>query len=97
VGTASRLASTGAAHELATSELVWSIERLAGSLGPGWQVDPAVVDINTVLRTPNNQAAGTGIVLDSSGVVLTNNHVISGATSITVTDIGDNQTYPQCR
>jgi S1-C subfamily serine protease len=58
------------------------------------KVDPAVVDINTVLRTPNNQAAGTGIVLDSSGVVLTNNHVISGATSITVTDIGNNQTYP---
>jgi S1-C subfamily serine protease len=58
------------------------------------KVDPAVVDINTVLSTPNNQAAGTGVVLDPSGVVLTNNHVISGATSITVTDIGNSQTYP---
>jgi S1-C subfamily serine protease len=58
------------------------------------KVNPAVVDINTQLNTPNAQAAGTGIVLDSSGVVLTNNHVISGATSITATDIGTSQTYP---
>jgi S1-C subfamily serine protease len=52
------------------------------------------VDINTRLSKPNVQAAGTGIVLDPSGHVLTNNHVINGATSITVTDIGNGQTYP---
>ncbi|MGH3765973.1 MAG: S1C family serine protease [Pseudonocardiaceae bacterium] len=57
-------------------------------------VDPALVDINTELGSPNDRAAGTGIVLDSSGVVLTNNHVISGATSISATDIGNHQTYP---
>ncbi len=33
-------------------------------------------------------------MLSSSGHVLTNNHVINGATSITVTDIGNGQTYP---
>jgi S1-C subfamily serine protease len=53
-----------------------------------------LVDINTRLSKPNLQAAGTGIVLSSSGHVLTNNHVINGATSITVTDIGNGQTYP---
>jgi S1-C subfamily serine protease len=58
------------------------------------KVNPAVVDINSQLSTPNAQAAGTGIVLDSSGVVLTNNHVINGATSITATDIGTSQSYP---
>jgi S1-C subfamily serine protease len=58
------------------------------------KVDPGLVDINTQLGNPNAQAAGTGIVLDSSGEVLTNNHVISGATSINVTDIGNGQTYP---
>ena len=60
----------------------------------GAKVDPGLVDINTELGSPNAQAAGTGIVLDASGEVLTNNHVISGATSITVTDIGTSQTYP---
>lgn len=58
------------------------------------KVDPGLVDINTQLSHPNAQAAGTGIVLDSSGVVLTNNHVISGATTINVTDIGNGETYP---
>ncbi len=33
-----------------------------------------------------SQAAGTGMVLTSDGTVLTNNHVIQGATSISVTD-----------
>ena len=47
------------------------------------QVDPGVVDVDTTLA--QGAAAGTGMVLSSSGVVLTNNHVINGATSITVT------------
>jgi len=38
-------------------------------------------------------AAATGMVLSSSGLVLTNNHVIDGATSIRATDIGNNRTY----
>ena len=33
------------------------------------------------------------MVLNSSGDVLTNNHVIDGATSISVTDVGNGQTY----
>jgi S1-C subfamily serine protease len=58
------------------------------------RVDPALVDINTQLGYRNVEGAGTGIVLSSSGEVLTNNHVISGATNISVTDVGNGQTYP---
>ena len=57
------------------------------------KVDPALVDINTVLGDQNGEAAGTGIVIKSDGVVLTNNHVVAGATSITVTDIGNSKQY----
>ena len=57
------------------------------------KVDPALVDINTVLGLQNAEAAGTGVVLTSGGEVLTNNHVVEGATSIKVTDIGNGQTY----
>jgi S1-C subfamily serine protease len=57
-------------------------------------VSPALVDINTTLSYQGGEAAGTGIVLSSDGVVLTNNHVIEGATSITVTDIGNGKSYP---
>jgi S1-C subfamily serine protease len=57
-------------------------------------VDPAVVDVNTVLKYENGQAAGTGIVLTSTGEILTNNHVIRGATNVKVTDVGNGKTYP---
>jgi S1-C subfamily serine protease len=43
-----------------------------------------VVVINTNLSYANASAAGTGMVITSSGEVLTNNHVIRGATSLTV-------------
>lgn len=52
------------------------------------------MDINTRLGYRNIDAAGTGIVLSSTGEVLTNNHVINGATSINVTDVGNGRTYP---
>jgi S1-C subfamily serine protease len=56
-------------------------------------VNPGLVDINTTLSYQGEQAAGTGMVLTSNGEVLTNNHVIDGATSISVTDIGNGKTY----
>jgi len=57
------------------------------------KVDPGLVDINTVLSYQSAEAAGTGIVLTSNGEILTNNHVVEGATSIKVTDIGNGKTY----
>jgi S1-C subfamily serine protease len=45
-------------------------------------VDPAVVDITLALD--GGEAAGTGMVLTPSGLVLTNNHVINGSTKISV-------------
>jgi len=57
------------------------------------KVDPGLVDINTNLGYQNAQAAGTGMVLTADGEVLTNNHVIQGATSISATDVGNGKTY----
>jgi S1-C subfamily serine protease len=51
------------------------------------------VDVNTTLGYEAEEAAGTGIVLTSTGEVLTNNHVIDGATSISVTDVGNGRVY----
>ncbi len=71
----------------------------SGSSGPSdasaiaAKVDPGLVDINTTVGYAGEQAAGTGIVLSSNGVVLTNNHVIDGATKISVTDVGNQKTY----
>jgi S1-C subfamily serine protease len=57
------------------------------------KVAPGVVDINTELGFGSGAAAGTGVVVTPSGEVLTNNHVINGATSIKVTIVATGRTY----
>jgi S1-C subfamily serine protease len=55
------------------------------------RVEPAIVDINTTLG--NGQAAGTGMIISSTGEILTNNHVVTGSNSISVTVQGRSQQY----
>lgn len=65
---------------------------LPPSVSPGAELDiqqllnatqPSVVSINT--DSSAGQAAGTGFVIDSGGLILTNAHVIAGADEISVT------------
>jgi S1-C subfamily serine protease len=57
------------------------------------RVKPGVVIINTTLQYASEAAAGTGMVLNPDGLVLTNNHVIQDSTSITATAPGTGKTY----
>lgn len=52
-----------------------------------------VVVIDTKLAYQGERAAGTGMVLTSSGEVLTNNHVIKGATAIRIVVPGTGHSY----
>jgi S1-C subfamily serine protease len=52
-----------------------------------------IVVIDTNLRYQGGRAAGTGMVLTASGEVLTNNHVVTGATSIRVVVPGTKRSY----
>jgi S1-C subfamily serine protease len=52
-----------------------------------------VVIVNTDLALEQASAAGTGIVLTRDGQVMTNNHVIAGATTIKVTIPATHRTY----
>jgi S1-C subfamily serine protease len=54
---------------------------------------PGIVAIQTNVHFQRSTWWGTGIVLTSSGAILTNNHVIRGASSITVTDHDNGHTY----
>jgi S1-C subfamily serine protease len=58
------------------------------------KVKPGLVDITSMLKYASETAEGTGMILSPSGLVLTNNHVIDGATEIRVS-LADNaqQTY----
>ncbi|WP_373692533.1 S1C family serine protease [[Mycobacterium] kokjensenii] len=57
------------------------------------QVGPAVVNIDAQMGYQSAVGAGTGIVLDSGGVVLTNNHVVAGATGLTAVSVANGQSY----
>jgi S1-C subfamily serine protease len=46
------------------------------------KVDPGLVDIVATLKYNGETAEGTGMIISSSGLVLTNNHVIDGATAV---------------
>jgi S1-C subfamily serine protease len=56
-------------------------------------VDPSVALVNTTLASGQGEAAGTGIVISSSGDVLTNNHVIENASSVRVQIGGRGRSY----
>jgi S1-C subfamily serine protease len=57
------------------------------------RVLPGTVNITTRLGYEQAVAAGTGMVISSTGQVLTNNHVIDGATSIQAMVVGTGKTY----
>ncbi len=52
-----------------------------------------VVTIDATLQYQGATSAGTGMILSSGGLVLTNNHVVDGATSIQVTDESTGKQY----
>jgi S1-C subfamily serine protease len=56
-------------------------------------LDVGVVDIDTQLGFGEGRAAGTGMVISKDGEVLTNAHVISGATTIKATVVTTGKVY----
>ncbi|MGH3253910.1 MAG: S1C family serine protease [Streptosporangiaceae bacterium] len=86
-GLIGHLNSTAGATVTATSKTVLSTSQIAA------RVDPALVDVVATDGLQQATSAGTGIVLTSNGEILTNNHVIEGATAIKVTDVGNGRTY----
>jgi S1-C subfamily serine protease len=57
------------------------------------RIGTGIVVIKTNLGYESSTAAGTGMVLTSSGEILTNNHVIRGATKVTVLVPGTSHAY----
>ena len=54
-------------------------------------------DLPTPDRERRTQSAGTGFVIDRSGLILTNNHVVADATKIEVSFFGDEQESYEAR
>jgi S1-C subfamily serine protease len=58
------------------------------------KVEPGLVIINATLQYDSEAAAGTGMVINADGLVLTNNHVIEDSTKLTATVVSTGRTYP---
>jgi serine protease Do len=81
---------------IATSKQKLVVTEDSAVINVAKELNPSVVSINTTSVTPSQtssifglppstqQGAGTGMILTSNGLILTNNHVISGSTSVTV-------------
>jgi S1-C subfamily serine protease len=52
-----------------------------------------LVEITSVIDFGSGEAAGTGMVIGSDGIVVTNHHVVEGATAIKVTVVSTGRTY----
>ena len=83
----------GSSHGLTASTMTAASRTPLSASQIAQRVDPSLVDVVSTLGDQGAAAAGTGIVLTSNGTVLTNNHVVRGATSIKVTDVGNGRTY----
>jgi S1-C subfamily serine protease len=57
------------------------------------KVDPGLVDITSYVHYQQQVFEGTGMVLSSNGLVLTNNHVIKGATRVTAQLVAGGRKY----
>ncbi|MGI5259529.1 S1C family serine protease [Streptomyces angustmyceticus] len=55
----------------------------SGVSGVAKAVSPAIVEIKA--RTGGGESTGSGVVVSSTGEIVTNNHVVSGARTVTVT------------
>jgi S1-C subfamily serine protease len=61
------------------------------------KVKPGLVDIISTLKFDSETAEGTGMILTASGLVLTNNHVIDGATSVSASLVSDSAKHYRVR
>jgi S1-C subfamily serine protease len=52
-----------------------------------------IVDVISTLGLQDGTAEGTGIIVTSGGEVLTNNHVVRGATAVRVVDVTTHKSY----
>ena len=57
------------------------------------KVDPGLVDVTSDLKYSGATAEGTGMVISSNGLVLTNNHVIDQSTSVSAQLVTSGRTY----
>jgi S1-C subfamily serine protease len=89
-GVASRAGRLGATFHISQAS---ALAAPASTSAIASRVEPGIVNISVSNSTTGFRGEATGMVLTPSGVVLTNNHVVQGATSVQAADVGNGRTY----
>lgn len=84
------LTGSGSTTTSATSTNVVASSKKGTVAGVAEAVSPSIVEINATLSS--GSSTGSGVILTDDGEILTNNHVISGASSVKVRT-SDGKTY----
>ncbi|WP_435974857.1 S1C family serine protease [Streptomyces sp. Qhu_M48] len=94
-GTATLVQQLGSDTPVAASSQVSGVNVAASSKGTvagvAEAVSPSIVEISASSNA--GKSTGSGVIITSGGEIVTNNHVISGASEITVR-LSDGRTYP---
>jgi serine protease Do len=78
---------------VSNSPVLPSIADVVAAVKPSVVAIDTEVTFNTFRRSFTQEGAGSGWIVDESGIIVTNNHVVDGAGSITVT-LDDGRTFP---
>lgn len=93
-GTRATPGATGPAQPTALSRGGHDAVRPLGNQVVYQRVEPSVVDVTSTLRYDAETSLGTGFIIDGrAGLVLTNNHVIRDATTVTARVTATGKTY----
>ena len=95
VNTADSGSSSANASTMASSSSgEMTVEQIADKVSDSVvEITTEVTEYDSFLRQYVSEGAGSGVILSSDGYIITNNHVIEGANSITVT-LRDGTSYP---
>lgn len=84
---------SNAFREAAKKVIPATVKILAHYRGTGPRIREGVIPRNIPgLSTPPAESMGAGVIIDSKGIVLTNNHVVDGARSVEV-ELSDGRKY----
>jgi len=88
--------STGdAAFKERSENKMTELRRAAGTGAPDWGAVSAAVSnavVSIAVATDRGEALGSGVIFDKEGHIITNNHVVAGASEIQVT-LADGRVY----